>query len=186
MSIQVLFLTVIGSGLFLLFVIGFLILNAIEKKPLWSPVEFEVTGFDEDFDKVPFSGRFYCNQVNPDTNDVSFSIIQDNGKILTTNSLPYIAVEREVKSFFETQPVFYKQPVDKVLQSLTNSEVACAALIVKDEKVFDLYLLEKGSVQRLTRNRFRVFCNQEKSILDTRKFDVYLYKRGKVKQYFCE
>ena len=64
MSIQMLFLTVIGSGLFLLFVIGFLILNAIEKKPLWSSMEFEVTGFDEDFDKVPFSGRFYCNQVN--------------------------------------------------------------------------------------------------------------------------
>ena len=60
------------------------------------------------------------------------------------------------------------------------------SLIVKDEKVFDLYLLEKGSVQRLTKNRFRVFCNQEKSILDTRKFDVYLYKRGRVKQYYCE
>ena len=71
--------------------------------------------------------------------------------------------------------------MDKIIEVLDKSEIEFAAIIVKGETVFDLYLLEKGKAVYFGRNRVRLFGYNNTQI-DVFGFDIVTYKRGKTKR----
>ena len=81
----------------------------------------------------------------------------------------------------EKHPNFYGVSLDKIIEVLDKSEIEFAAIIVKGETVFDLYLLEKGKAVYFGRNRVRLFGYNNTQI-DVFGFDIVTYKRGKTKR----
>ena len=68
-----------------------------------------------------------------------------------------------------------------VIFFLKNSEIEFAALIVKEDVVFDVYLLPSGRAISMGRNRARLFGYGSTQI-DVMGFDIVTLKKGKVKR----
>ena len=175
-------LIIILAGIFIAIIsLGLLIISTIEQRSLWSERPYTITAFDLDYARLDFCGKFYVNQVDTEAKQISFTQILDNGKAKTRVDLPYIASDSYLESLLEKHPNFYGISLDKIIEVLDKSEIEFAAIIVKEETVFDLYLLERGKAVYFGRNRVRLFGYNNTQI-DVFGFDIVTYKRGKTKR----
>ena len=161
--------------------IGLLILSTLEERSMWSERPYTITAFDLDYTRVDFCGRFYVNQVDTEAKQITFTQILDNGKAQTRVDLPFIAADTELKSLLDEHPNFYGADLSYILSVLKNSEIEFAALIVKGDVVFDVYLLPSGRAISMGRNRARLFGYGSTQI-DVMGFDIVTLKKGKVKR----
>ena len=165
-----------------LVIVGLLWANnlAQEKRSLWSERPFEVSAYsDEGHD-------FYVNQVNVESNDISFSLIKKDGRLQTLTELPYIATEAELKPTSDTRPDLIGLSVSELQKLLENSPVETALLFSMNDKVVEMFVVDKSKVQILNRERRRIFVNRSGDIVDSRGFDLFVYKNGKMKNYSME
>lgn len=148
---------------------------------MWCERPYTITAFDLDYTKVDFCGKFYVNQVDTEAKQITFTQLLDNGKAQTRVDLPFIAADTELKSLLVEHPDFYGANLSYILSVLKKSEIEFAALIVKGDIVFDIYLLPKGRAIEVGRDRARLFGYNNTQI-DVKGFDIVTLKKGKVKR----
>ena len=156
---------------------------AQEKRSLWSDRPFEVSAYSYNGERLLFGKDFYVNQVNVETNDISFSVIKSDGRIQTLTELPYIAVEADVKRSSDVRPDLIGLSLEKIEELLSESNVKLALLYFMNEKLVEFFVIDKSSIQILSKERRRVFVNRSGDIIDSRGFDLFIYKNGKIKDY---
>ena len=160
---------------------GLLILSALEERSMWCERPYTITAFDLDYTRVDFCGRFYINQVDTEARQITFTQILENGKAQTRVDLPFIAVDSDLKSLLEEYPNFYGSDLNETLSVLKNSEIEFAALIVKEDVVFDIYLLPSGRAIEMGRGRARLF-GYDNTQIDVKGFNIVTLKKGKFKR----
>ena len=182
-----LFFWVIMSLAYLV-IVGLLWANnlAQEKRSLWSERPFEVSAYSDEGERLHFGHDFYVNQVNVESNDISFSLIKKDGRLQTLTELPYIATEAELKPTSDTRPYLIGLSVSELQKLLENSPVETALLFSMNDKVVEMFVVDKSKVQILNRERRRIFVNRSGDIVDSRGFDLFVYKNGKMKNYSME
>ena len=156
---------------------------AQEKRSLWSDRPFEVSAYSYNGERLLFGKDFYVNQVNVETNDISFSVIKSDGTLQTLTELPYIAVEADVKRSSDVRPDLIGLSLEKIEELLSESDVKLALLYFMNEKLVEFFVIDKSSIQILSKERRRVFVNRSGDIIDSRGFDLFIYKNGKIKDY---
>ena len=161
-------------------ILGLMILSAVEQRSLWCERPYTITAFDLDYGRVDFCSKFYVNQIDTEAKQISFTQILDNGKAMTRVDLPYIATDSDLKSLLDKHPNFYGMSLSQITKILEKSEIDFATIIVKDKKVFDLYLLEGGRAVKFGEGRVRFF-GKDNTQIDVFGFDVVTYKNGKLK-----
>lgn len=154
-----------------------------EKRSLWSDRSFEVSAYSYNGERLHFGKDFYVNQVNVETNDISFSVITSDGRLQTLTELPYIAVEADVKRSSDVRPDLIGLSIKKIEELLSESNVKLALLYFMNEKLVEFFIIDKSSIQILNKERRRVFVNRSGEIIDSRGFDLFVYKNGKMKNY---
>ena len=171
-----------------LVIVGLLWANnlAQEKRSLWSERPFEVSAYSDEGERLHFGHDFYVNQVNVESNDISFSLIKKDGRLQTLTELPYIATEAELKPTSDTRPDLIGLSVSELQELLENSPVETALLFSMNDKVVEMFVVDKSKVQILNRERRRIFVNRSGDIVDSRGFDLFVYKNGKIKNYSME
>ena len=171
-----------------LVIVGLLWANNIaqEKRSLWSERPFEVSAYSDEGERLRFGHNFYVNQVNVESNDISFSLIKQDGRLQTLTELPYIATEADLKPTSDTRPDLIGLSVPELQKLLDNSPVETAILFVMNERVVEMFVVDKSKVQILNRERRRIFVNRSGDIVDSRGFDLFVYKNGKIKDYSME
>ena len=182
-----LFFWVIMSLAYLV-IVGLLWANnlAQEKRSLWSERPFEVSAYSDEGERLHFGHDFYVNQVNVESNDINFSLIKKDGRLQTLTELPYIATEAELKPTSDTRPDLIGLSVSELQKLLENSPVETALLFSMNDKVVEMFVVDKSKVQILNRERRRIFVNRSGDIVDSRGFDLFVYKNGKMKNYSME
>lgn len=182
-----LFFWVIMSLAYLV-IVGLLWANnlAQEKRSLWSERPFEVSAYSDEGERLHFGHDFYVNQVNVESNDISFSLIKKDGRLQTLTELPYIATEAELKPTSDTRSDLIGLSVPELQKLLDNSPVETALLFSMNDKVVEMFVVDKSKVQILNRERRRIFVNRSGDIVDSRGFDLFVYKNGKMKNYSME
>lgn len=154
-----------------------------EKRSLWSDRPFEVSAYSYSGERLLFGKDFYVNQVNVETNDISFSVIKSDGRLQTLTELPYIAVEADVKRSSDIRPDLIGLSVDKIKKLLLESDVKVALLYFMNGQLVEFFIIDKSRIQILSKERRRVFVNRSGDIIDSRGFDLFIYKNGKMKDY---
>lgn len=92
----------------------------------------------------------------------------------------------ELKPTSDTRPDLIGLSVSELQELLENSPVETALLFSMNDKVVEMFVVDKSKVQILNRERRRIFVNRSGDIVDSRGFDLFVYKNGKIKNYSME
>ena len=90
-DITLFFWILIGGAYSIIVILLWAIFSAQEKRSLWSEHPFVVSAYDDNGNRLNFNSEFYVNQVNPESNDISFTVIRKDGRAQTLVDLDYLA-----------------------------------------------------------------------------------------------
>ena len=185
-DITLFFWFLIGGAYSIIVILLWAIYSAQEKRSLWSEHPFVVTAYDDKGNRLNFNSDFYVNQINPESNDISFTVIRKDGRAQTLVDLDYLSHDITITPGSDSRNDLIGLSINELKPLLDQSKAKIALLYFKQNRLVEFYLVEKSKVQTLNRERRRVFVNFNKDIIDSRGFDLFVYKSGKIKSYLME
>lgn len=185
-DITLFFWFLIGGAYSIIVILLWAIYSAQEKRSLWSEHPFVVTAYDDKGNRLNFNSDFYVNQINPESNDISFTVIRKDGRAQTLVDLDYLAHDATITPGSDSRKDLIGLSIDDIKPLLDQSKAKIAILYFKQNRLVEFYLVDKIKIQTLNKERRRVFANLRKDIIDSKGFDLFVYKSGKIKSYLME